>query len=121
LPSVEEFYLGDRYTLRGYAFDETDGDSGLAGLVELSQAYYPNSTVIERISATVFADFGIIDNNAPSAAEQGSEFLESAGVGLEVEMRNSLYFNGHIGVPLVDGPRTSAGDPSVYLAITKAW
>lgn len=121
LPNVEEFYLGDRYGLRGYAFDEVDGDSGVIGVFEVSHALFPKSESIRRISPYAFVDLGFVSNNQPSSSEVENMTLVSTGVGAEAELSNSLYLNGYVGVPLKDGPLTSAGNPAAYLAISKSW
>ncbi|MGG7644806.1 ShlB/FhaC/HecB family hemolysin secretion/activation protein [Rhodovulum sp. YNF3179] len=121
LPGVEEFYLGSADSLRGYRFDEADGDSGLGGSVEVSQTIYPASGGIDRLTPYGFVDFGYIENNDPGAFEQDSTSLASVGLGLEAVFGRVNEVDMYVGVPLADGPVTAAGDPAVYLRYTRSW
>ncbi len=121
LPSVEEYFLGDRYGLRGYRFDEVDGDSGISALFEISHSYFPSSKSVNRLTPFAFLDFGYISNNDPASFEVDSATLASTGLGLDVEFKRNFFMSGYVGVPLKDGPLTDAGDPGVYLALTTSW
>ncbi|WP_170357388.1 ShlB/FhaC/HecB family hemolysin secretion/activation protein [Ruegeria arenilitoris] len=121
LPSVEEYFLGDRYALRGYRFDEVDGDSGISAIFEVSHSYFPRSQSIHRLTPFAFFDVGYISNNDPASFEVESATLASTGLGLDIEFKQNLFLSGYVGVPLRDGPLTDSGDPGAYLALTTSW
>ncbi len=121
LPSVEEYFLGDRYALRGYRFDEVDGDSGISAIFEVSHSYFPSSQSIHRLTPFAFFDVGYISNNDPASFEVDNATLASTGLGLDVEFKRNLFLSGYVGVPLRDGPLTDSGDPGAYLALTTSW
>ncbi len=121
LPSVEEFFLGDRYALRGYRFDEVDGDSGISALFEVSHSYFPNSQSVNRLTPFAFFDVGYVSNNDPASFEVKDATLASAGIGLDVDFKRNFFLSGYVGVPLRDGPLTDSGDPGGYLALTTSW
>lgn len=121
LPSVEKYYLGDRYSLRGYLFDEADADSGITGVFELSHSFFPANSVAMRISPFGFVDMGYLDNNTPAAGQLGSLSLASTGVGLDIGFRNNFQLSGYVAVPLRDGPFTKSGDTAGYLSLSKTW
>jgi hemolysin activation/secretion protein len=121
LPSVEEYFLGDRYALRGYRFDEVDGDSGISATFEVSHSYFPSSSSVHRLTPFAFIDVGYVSNNDPASFEVDNATLASAGVGLDVDFKRNVFLSGYVGVPLRDGPLTSAGDPGAYLALTTSW
>ncbi len=121
LPTVEKFYLGDRYWLRGYAFDEADGDTGLAALFELSKTFYVEQNPVHSATPFLFLDAGYVDNKSASDAQFDNETLVSTGLGLEIEFFENVSVLGTVGVPLTDGPLTDSGDPAGYLRLTKFW
>jgi hemolysin activation/secretion protein len=121
LPSVEEMFLGDRYGLRGYRFDEVDGDSGITAIIEVSHSFAPQNETVKRVSPFAFLDTGYVSNNDPASFEVNDQFLASTGIGVDVAFAKNLYVTGYIGVPLRDGPLTDAGNPGAYLSLTTAW
>jgi len=121
LPSAEEFILGDRYSLRGYEFDEADGDSGVTAIFEVSHSVFPESARIDRWGPFAFLDVGSVSNNDPASFEIDQVTLASTGLGLEFDFRGNFFLSGYVGVPLKDGPLTEAGSPAAYLALTTSW
>lgn len=120
LPAVEKFYLGDRYALRGYLFDEADGDTGIAALFELSKTYYVEKNPLHSATPFLFFDAGYVSTKSSSSLAE-DEALASTGLGLEMEFFQDISVLGTVGVPLSDGPFTEAGEPAGYLRLTKFW
>jgi len=120
LPSVEEFYLGSRDSLRGYRNGEVSGDSGFSGSLELHHIAETGGP-ITRINSYAFLDFGHVRNNAPGANEVAEMSLASAGVGLRAYLDNGFSAHGWLGVPLADGVSTGRYEPAGLIGLTKAW
>ncbi len=121
LPAIEEFYVGGREDERGYAFAEAQGDSGLSASLEVGRDFYPDGAMVQRWRPFAFLDGGFVVNNEPVAPEPKDITLASAGLGVDAQFDSNVFLRGYVGVPLTDGPLTDAGDPSVYLSITKSW
>jgi len=121
LPAIEEFHLGGREDERGYVFAEAQGDSGLSATVELGRDLFPASGPAEYLRPFGFLDAGFVRNNDPSAGEIRTETLASVGIGIDAGFAGNLHMRSHLSVPLSDGPRTGAGDPALYLSLTKSW
>ena len=121
LPSVEEFYLGGRNSLRGYRFGEAGGDSGFSGTIEVSYLHDVRSDALRALTSFLFADAGFVANNAPRPGELAQIWLASAGAGLQADFARGLSLRGWVGVPLVNGVMTGQLQPAAYLGVTKAW
>ena len=121
LPSLEQFYLGDRYSLRGYSFSEYAGDVGFTGSVELTKAFLIDNPVLLSVMPFGFFDVGFIENNQPGPFEIRDKTLASTGAGLEASFAGNLSVRGYVGVPLVAGRTTKKQSYSVYLSLSKAW
>jgi len=120
LPSVEEFHLGTRNSMRGYRSGEVSGDSGLTGSIELHHIAELGGG-LRRINSFAFLDSGFVHNNAPGPDEVGEMSLASAGIGLRAFFDNGLSAHGWFGVPLVDGVTTGQYEPAVLIGLTKTW
>jgi hemolysin activation/secretion protein len=121
LPSVEEIYLGDRYSLRGYRFDEAQGDLGLLGKLELSLATNPDVPWVDWFEPFVFLDAGTIRNIDPGLTEIGHSSLVSTGVGWSATIAGNNFVSGWLGVPLVEGSYTERYSPAFYLSLGRSW
>ncbi|MCB1382471.1 MAG: ShlB/FhaC/HecB family hemolysin secretion/activation protein [Notoacmeibacter sp.] len=121
LPSVEEFYLGGKTSLRGYRFAEASGDSGIAGIFELRHSWAEGAGPFSSLSVHAFFDAGHVVNNSPGKAETKRVTLASAGLGFRASFANSVTSIGHVGIPLVDGPFTRRFRPGFYLGVAKQW
>ena len=51
----------------------------------------------------------------------GATVHASVGIGIDAGFAGNLHMRSHLSVPLSDGPRTGAGDPALYLSLTKSW
>lgn len=121
LPGVEEFHIGGREEERGYLFAEATGDSGFSASIEVSRDLVPQSAVLRRLRPFGFVDFGAVRNNAPSPTERSEEKFASVGIGIDAEFASGIFVRSYLAAPLRDGPDTDAGDPALYLSLTKTW
>ncbi len=121
LPGIEEFYLGGIDDERGYDFAEVQGDSGVSAVFEAGRDFFPQATSIRRYRPFGFVDLGYVNNNDPTAAETDDKFLFSVGFGVDLEFVNRFFAQAYVAVPTTSGPKTDAGDPAFYLAISKSW
>ena len=120
LPTVDEFYLGSRESLRGYVFAEVTGDYGISGTLELAHHLRLPGDFLRSITPFAFLDVGYADHNGAGAANRIAS-LASAGVGATLELRDAFALHGHVGVPLKDGNFSESGSPALYLQFSKGW
>ncbi|WP_298820914.1 ShlB/FhaC/HecB family hemolysin secretion/activation protein [uncultured Roseibium sp.] len=121
LPAVEEIYLGDRYSLRGFRFDEAQGDIGLIGKFELALDLTPEADWINRFEPFVFLDTGTVGNLDARTHERDHTSLISTGFGWSSTISQHYFVNGWFGVPLTDGPETGQFAPAFYLTLGRSW
>ncbi len=121
LPAVEEFYLGDRQSMRGYRFDEAEGDFGVTGKIELGLAVDVGADWVNHLEPFVFLDIGTAGNIDRGSDESGQVSLASAGLGWTSTMASSYFVNGWVGMPLVDGSVTERNSPAFYLSVGRTW
>lgn len=121
LPGVEQFFIGGREDERGYFFAEATGDSGISASFEVSRDLFPQNAALRRIRPFGFFDVGTIRNNRPSVTELSEETFASIGVGIDAEFASGFFTRAYVAAPLRDGPDTDAGDPAIYLSLTKSW
>ena len=120
LPTVEEFYLGEREALRGYEFAEVVGDYGLNSTLEISHQFAKPAGMIDFVTPFIFLDAGYADVTE-EAFSSGTSTLVSAGIGSDLQFAFGMHVRGYMGVPLKDGPFTDSGSPGFYLSVTQVW
>ncbi len=113
LVSSEQFSGGGLGTARGYLEGEVPGDNAVFGTLELrspSLLGWWSEKVVNEWRVYAFADAGYVTIKDP-LPEQTAHF-ELASVGIGTRMRVLQRLNGSLdaGVPLIDGPRSAAGD-----------
>lgn len=121
LPGVEEFHIGGREEERGYLFAEATGDSGISASVEFGRDLFPQTVSVRRVRPFGFIDLGAVRNNAPSETELSEETFASVGFGIDAEFASGIFTRAYLAAPLRDGRDTNAGEPAVYLSLTKTW
>ncbi len=123
LPSVENYFIGDRTRLRGYGYAEVIGDSGYAATAELSQHIHLGKPYLDSVSPFIFLDVGSVkQNRAIPGSLLNQAHLASMGVGLQTASRERLSVRFWYGVPLTSIPNgTQAHSPAVWLQLTQAW
>lgn len=123
LPEVERFAMGHSPFLRGYAPAEIDGDSGISATIEFSRTFETISAGrFEAISPFVFLSGGATAIERPRAVfgERKSREAASVGVGADIHF-GAWQLSGWVAMPLIDGPRTPAGDPAAFLSLARGW
>jgi hemolysin activation/secretion protein len=115
----EQFALGGASSVRGYLEAEELGDLGLRGSIELQS---PTWTMRElRATALVFFDAGIVSTLAPLPGEVRRSDLSSVGVGTEMTLSRWLSASLAWAYPLVQAPRTAAGDSRLHFSLRTSW
>ncbi len=123
LPSVENYFIGDRTRLRGYGYAEVIGDSGYAATAELSQNIHVGKRYLDSIAPFIFLDVGSVkQNRAIPGSLLNQAHLTSIGVGLQTASRERLSMRFWYGVPMTSIPNgTQAHSPAAWLQLTQAW
>jgi hemolysin activation/secretion protein len=123
LPSVENYFIGDRTRLRGYGYAEVIGDSGYAATAELSQFIHLGKPYLDSVSPFIFLDVGSVkQKRAIPGSLVNQAHLTSIGVGFQTASRERLSMRFWYGVPLTSIPNgTQAHSPAVWLQLTQAW
>lgn len=121
LISNEGFSLGGMSTVRGYFESEAIGDYGFAYQTELrSPDFGPRiGGPINELRFHAFWDSGYSGIHLPleSQVADRNQFLMSGGLGARIKLFR--YLNGavDVGVPVLDGPESQAGDIFVRFRI----
>jgi hemolysin activation/secretion protein len=121
LPEVEQFGLGFQPRLRGYVPYEVEGDRGFASTLELSYIKPVAKGLFRELMPFAFAEAGGVETVDPQPGQDGSETLYSAGGGIRLQFARLFSAAAWVGVPLVSGPYSEAGDAAFYLRLSKAW
>lgn len=93
LPSVEQFYIGGAYSVRGYKESLLGGDSGFSASLEYSVPLDKNKTT----SMFTFFDYGQV----LGASAFDDHILAGAGIGLKSIIDQRVYTSLTLGVPLM--------------------
>lgn len=108
----EQFAIGGLSSVRGFLQSEAVGDDGYAVSAELR-----SPSIAPRLGAFVdeFRLYGFVEGGQvrvlhPLAEQTGGYSLLSAGGGARIRLLKTLSGELAVGVPLVDGPNTRAGD-----------
>lgn len=101
LLSGDEFGVGGRDYGRGYDPSEITGDDGVAAKVELRWREPVTMPVFERpYEVYGFYDVGRVWNQDENARTLKRNSLASAGVGLRLDITDSLDLEGYLAIPL---------------------
>ena len=101
LVPLERFSLGGVESVRGYRQDALLGDSGLFVSAEVRIPFYRWSNGQSNISAIPFIDFGTSWSNSENI-NQDEDTVASFGVGLQLDLSNTLRARVDYGIPLVE-------------------
>jgi hemolysin activation/secretion protein len=118
---VEKFALGFQPRLRGYVPYEVEGDRGIASTLELSYVEPIARGLVREVMPFAFAEAGAVETVDPQPGQDGAETLYSVGGGIRLQIARLFSAAAWVGVPLVSGPYSEAGDPAFYLRLSKAW
>lgn len=101
LVPLERFSLGGVESVRGYRQDALLGDSGLFASAEVRIPVYRWHNGQNSISAVPFIDFGTTWSNSDNL-NQEEDTVASFGVGLKLDLINTLNARLDYGIPLVE-------------------
>ena len=101
LVSLERFSLGGVESVRGYRQDALLSDSGLFASAEVRIPVLRWSDRQSSLSAIPFVDFGTSWSNSDNI-NQDEDTVASFGVGLQLDLSNTLRARLDYGIPLVD-------------------
>ncbi len=100
LVPLERFSLGGINSVRGYRQDALLGDNGIFTSAEVRIPFYGWSNGQNSISAIPFVDFGTTWSNSNERLEEDT--LVSLGVGVRLDLSNTLNARIDYGIPLID-------------------
>lgn len=119
----EQFVAGGLNTVRGYLQSEVVGDDGIVGSVELRTP--PLGSVfgktiggyIDDLRLFSFADAAYARRRRALPSEEVDNTIVSIGGGLQIEMFKVFSGLLAVGVPLLDGATSTAGDPRLTFSV----
>ena len=127
LTSLEQFYLGGMNSVRGYAQDDSSGDSGLNFSAEVRTPLYfipsdwhvgasKDKTWRDALSFVTFVDGGRVFNYyRQNVAAPLDRTLLSAGVGLRFYLTPDMNCQAGIGFPFGDAPNSGNKHDQIYV------
>ncbi|MGD1918295.1 MAG: ShlB/FhaC/HecB family hemolysin secretion/activation protein [Pleurocapsa sp.] len=101
LVPLEQFSLGGVESVRGYRQDALLSDSGIFASAEVRIPFYRWNNNQSNLSVVPFFDAGTRWNNSDDL-NQDEDTLASLGVGLQLNLDDSLRARLDYGIPLVD-------------------
>lgn len=101
LVPLERFSLGGVESVRGYRQDALLSDSGIFASAELRIPFYRWDNNQSNLSAIPFIDFGTSWSNSEDL-NQDEDTVASLGVGLQLNLDDSLRARIDYGIPIVD-------------------
>lgn len=121
VPHVEHFLAGHAPFLRGFAPGELAGDRGVSATLELARNFEVNRPSLWAVTPFAFISAASLENLSSSQDFKGDYIVGSAGLGTDLRLRNDVFVRAWAAWPLADGPRSDAGEPAVYLTLSKGW
>ena len=100
LVPLERFSLGGINSIRGYRQDALLGDSGIFTSAEVRIPFYRWSNGQNSLAAIPFVDFGTTWSNSDDRFEEDT--LVSLGVGVRLDLSNTLNARIDYGIPLIE-------------------
>ncbi|MEL6438819.1 MAG: ShlB/FhaC/HecB family hemolysin secretion/activation protein [Cyanobacteria bacterium J06621_8] len=101
LVPLETFSVGGIQSVRGYRQDVLLGDSGIFASAEVRIPFYRWSNNRNSLSVVPFVDFGTAWNNSDDDDSE-EDTLVSLGLGLRLDLIETLSARIDYGIPLVD-------------------
>jgi hemolysin activation/secretion protein len=117
----EQFPIGGAEGVRGYLEAEALGDTGIKSSVQFGSPRWKWFADRVALDAFAFADYGIVSTLQPLPGEPSSTDLGSIGLGLNFTALSHLSGELAFAYPLLDGPRTQAGDSRIHFALRTTW
>ena len=118
VPSLEAFAVGGEYFGRGYDPSEIVGDSGASLKVDLQRELGTIDGIGAVLSGYGFYDLGAVYRRTTLPGQPHRASLASAGIGLRVRYRASLYGYVEVAKPLTLTPALEGDkDARVYVGL----
>ena len=108
LLAAEEFGVGGGGFGRGYDASEITGDKGLAAKLELQYGRKSDLTYLRDYQAYAFYDAGAVWDKGVS----GRDSLASTGIGVRMNLTDSVSGGLELAKPLTRGVATNSADPN---------
>ena len=102
LVPLERFSLGGIESVRGYRQDALLGDSGVFASAEVRIPFYRWNSNQSSLSAVPFLDFGTTWSNSDDLDSEEEDTVVSLGVGLRLDILDTLNARLDVGIPLVE-------------------
>jgi hemolysin activation/secretion protein len=124
LLALEQFSLGGVQSVRGYRENQLLRDNGIFGSVELRVPVWMRADKTPIVSIAPFFDIGTGWNTVSDNADDASETIASAGLGVLVNVNKHVQASLYWGHPFTDlvATRESLQDYGLHLSISvSAW
>ena len=102
LVPLEQFGLGGVESVRGYRQDALLSDSGIFASAEVRIPFYRWNNNQSSVSVIPFFDVGTSWDNSEDDLDRDEDTVASLGVGLQLNLDDSLRARIDYGIPLVD-------------------
>ncbi|WP_375287347.1 ShlB/FhaC/HecB family hemolysin secretion/activation protein [Sphingomonas sp.] len=115
----EQFSIGGLTNVRGYYQSEAVGDDGFSQSLELRSPSAATlfGSVVDELRVYGFVDMGWVRVRRVLAEQQDQFRLLGVGGGARLRLFDLFSGEMSIGVPLRDGPISSAGDPRAIFVV----
>jgi hemolysin activation/secretion protein len=119
LISNEQYSMGGAMSVRGYFETQVLADNGLLGSLELYSPHIGKSEWewLDKLKVMSFLDAGKgwINNALPGNAKAYT--LDSAGMGIYMQMWKKLNGNFNVGFPFTTVGTVHSGDPKIHFSV----
>ena len=123
-PDARAFFLGSTDFLRGYESAALEGNSGLAGSLEIARGYLLPSDYAYQAVPYLFLDYGYVknpDSHVNGTTKPTSDSLASVGLGSSFDFRSGLRLEGYVAKPLKEDSTGTTPSAAGYLKLTWGW
>ncbi len=115
----EQFGLGGDEFGRAFETSQILGDSGYGLRAEIQRQFVSNLAGVGLLGTQpyIFYDYGQVFRKFPTAAENSSDALSSAGLGVRFVVNNALLIQGELGFPLSRTDTNFNRDPRLFFGV----
>lgn len=115
----EQFGLGGSQFGSAFDPDEVLGDSGYGLRAELQRPFFYQASDTNMVTQPyVFVDYGQVFRETPTAVENGSDALSSAGLGVRQTIGDSLSASLELAFPVKRTDQSTSNSPRLFFSIT---
>lgn len=115
----EQYAIGGLTSVRGYYLSEAVGDNGVSQSFEVRSPSAATllGAFVDELRVYAFADMGYAHVLRALAAQDNDFGLIGVGGGARVRLLGRLSGEVSVGVPLLDGPVSDAGEPRMVFVV----